>query len=955
MKTRIPLGQYQHIQAKSPLGSYTRTSGERLPLGVAESTINSTFPVFQLALKEQEKFENSSWNESFEYNFESSLPTEQPHNFATFPTRDDISNLKIPDNKSKSTAPADIQAFPQQSNSDPDNTTDSVIQEVGSTFSIPDVNPSNTNISNLSDSQTQIQAQGSPTATAESTPISESLNVDSSPALVSSELSIQPASTSSESDTEMYDEPQVSQSVARESETTFIPNISEPVVQLTVESEQVNVSNSSTEDDSLNTDFSSSSVGLETTQRMEDNSSNPDPRELSSSTETELTEETLARSNNSSNPNYAEVSSTETELMEETRVSPTETILESAQENTIDPVQSSLIKAYNPTQTEVITEQKSDVNSSEHIQLKTDGSIDSVFAILADQSSETPETHQDSLESTLELSSYEHNPNRDDYTETPEVQLAIIDSSEFLRPGLPSSALPNQLENQEIENSPEYSEHMVSDAPASHSGLLNEPLENSPELLAISDASPEPQVVQLSLNSSSIEPDAQHSEVMNISSNNSLDEPTHEPKSVSQESMVRDNQPLNMLPLFQPSDTPDSTLNNSDTAPNHTSIQLQEGANSSTGSYATDLNFSQTETSALEIQRQISDPLSIVDKVGGRAEPNIQCLDLALGTAQSPPSSKQNLDLTSPQSSPLETPKIAQAHNPSGETEATSEVSSETMFGQYTSLDLPALVQLKPLGDIRNLVHPPLIPVFPESLNRSPAPDVSNTSFSRDDSRSISDRSINLKSSPNHLKDTNPEDFPESWSSLDELIQRSSSQETEANSWREMMSSLTALQTNSPEIETISSPQQVKTASTLSQDVSPGSSHAADVMQVQREKIVMDSPATTKPLFSTSSTNLAGTASQTKKVTEEDLERLAQLIYPWIQQQLFYEQERILGKVSSFPLWSKVIPQEQKKPPPRSGSNMGLIEPQTLMNANITMLSNEVYTLLRSRFLLERG
>jgi hypothetical protein len=868
MNNRKPLGQTEYIQPKSPLGRYQENDGERFPLGVMENTLSSTFPVFHLALKEQDQLESSSWNENFWYDFEPSSPTEQ-NDSGPSSTMDEIPDRPttnpIPE-KSESTTFSDIQAFTQQLNPNDG----AVVSEIASTASSLDISQVTENVNNLSPSQPRIQAQTSLTAEVGKTSVPEPPIADSAPVLTSQGSSIQLADVL-EPNTEAFDEAIASQPVVREPDTAS--NISEPPVQ-PVQAEQTTKLNLSSENHVSSTDSNVSSEESSTIQRIKDNLLTSDPTDLLSSTNTQPTAEA--------------------------RESSTEQIIETTQLN-VNTVQSLPSEAYNLANTEInlTPDERDEVNLSENIQLKANISLAPNPEVLTSQPSENPEVDQNIAKPSLrpsKLSDHEQNLNEKvDSAEIPEVQLRNIISSEALSPELSSPAPPNHhLENQTISQSFASPNRNILGVPDFSSDLLAKPLDESTELIPISNAPSEPQAVQLSL-----------------------------------------------TPLAGILDLPQLEAATELTTKNIHRIDCEE-------------NNTIAETTSIQEQSPtkltLNSLLQTMEK-SDRTVTNTPVADIQSSDADSSQGlSEQNLDENLLEQLALKIPEIDSSRKSAKTYESIFEERSEDNSAPDSEADLPLLVKLKQFSELKTLVHPPLIPAFLESTIKPTDGGLANSNFNRDNSPATSDRP-NVLNTPNNAITDQPEEFPESWSSLDELVKGFSKGTTE-NSWQEMIASLTSLQVNSTEDKDKFPDPETHDPETLEEQL-PSSDPFKTFTSVINQK---HSPSTTIEPLSTKLSSLTEvlTSNTTQKVTDEDLERIAQVVYPWIQQQLIYEQERLLGQGSDFPLWSKIIPNMQAKSPLQSRDSPKIIEPQILMDSKLASLSNEIYALLRSRLALER-
>jgi hypothetical protein len=322
------------------------------------------------------------------------------------------------------------------------------------------------------------------------------------------------------------------------------------------------------------------------------------------------------------------------------------------------------------------------------------------------------------------------------------------------------------------------------------------------------------------------------------------------------------------------------------------------------------------------------------------------------------------------------TPSIYSLDDPTDHFATDHVESGQFESDQFTSLNLPPLAQLQPLAAPKILTHEPLQLPSPETTISAKQEEVSTKELAAEEvaieeliqadfvddytspleelTESVSESSLSETSLPESS-------FPESWSSLDELVQRST-QDQASDSWQDVVANLTAFAHDSDTTNSDESRTHKSTVSPEQENTPPPADFSTTITPQEQftinrfsETITNNqSPATQSPNSTLSESTQTNSVASTKvEITEEDLDRMARVIYPFIQQTLLQEQERRFGGNLPLTFWSMITPPEQAKPPPDRKPQAGLILPAPIHDAKLANLSQEVYSQLRSRFVLD--
>lgn len=264
--------------------------------------------------------------------------------------------------------------------------------------------------------------------------------------------------------------------------------------------------------------------------------------------------------------------------------------------------------------------------------------------------------------------------------------------------------------------------------------------------------------------------------------------------------------------------------------------------------------------------------------------------------------------------------------------------------------DEAAFQTLPPLGMSQSLALSRLI--TPPSITPAQEPSSQAQSeeqpLSSERSSTIARRSINTTpDAPATRESSKADEVPDSWSSISDLLNQSSTKNSEEKatlqnrSWQDVASSLTDVSNTS----TIQKDLQEFTESDISADAKEETAETLihpRLEQTQPEMIATTSPQPTSP--------------KNSAPNDEQLEQLAWAIYHQLRQRLALDSEQ-QGQLTNHPPWVEVVIPSSQKATHSSTNDQSIsntIEMLSPTNVKLSHLVGEVYYRVRSRLNLEQ-
>jgi hypothetical protein len=910
MKTLKPLGQTQYLQRKPPLGSHQEPLGGRLPLGAPENTWQTIFPVFHLALKEQEQSETANWQEQGNEVFWNTPDADSSIQRQTLP---ELLQDNQPEQSIQDSSPAEVDTRPRTDTSMTDAASaDTAISEI-----LPSPESSLTT------------EQGSALAADP-----EMLN-----SLESGETNLPEENIQSPQLQPLLNE------VAEEA--LSVPS------DLLMRSDNADISASS-----LATDRAATSpnipIQIDEQRNLELSSSTHEPFSISRNVASDLIDASQQVSNDE-----IDIDRTNSTLPEDSTLSeiPERGVQEDTSEINANSNQSLDTETRSTTSI-------SDTLSSDTNLAATNADSVSAHPIEATNFDSEPEITSESDASAVQNLPVQAQTNWEEAVLPPSLAL----SSEYEFGNLTDSSInPPELKRSTTDSFNFASENKTLQE------FQDTPLETESEGFAVSKHGTE---IELS-STSNPNPETPNLNI-EISSTLNSDVETQNLADASES-------------IIQPSFAPPTTLSSNDyqietaasrsdaavsqnTIDNRFLNHFDDSEPSIENLANRNLDFSPVEESPIVVESPDNAAPQIEREHGiddGKVQspfqndtiPELQTQSSDLTIAplsqdeapdyQENPSQKASPDLVQ-KSSPEQSPSTFPT-----DTDVDSENFAADIFFQdnLASIDSPPLaqrqlIQLQPIAEPKILIHEPILSTFPEQTEPESLQQklVSEGSPQQDlPAHQVNDPQITSDHRLTQPEDA-ADDFPESWSSLDELVQRSP-QSREPDSWHDVVMNLNALASHSEVEDSSSHILKIDSSSMTHQD----NIQIDDIAINDSSPVIQPkSSETESSAFNNVFNNETSNKSDGKQeITEEDLERMAYVIYPLLQQKLLQEQERRFGNVSTFAFWSSVTPPEQAKPPPDRPHQAGIIDSQLLYDAKLVKLSDEVYSQLRSRLQLD--
>ncbi len=270
---------------------------------------------------------------------------------------------------------------------------------------------------------------------------------------------------------------------------------------------------------------------------------------------------------------------------------------------------------------------------------------------------------------------------------------------------------------------------------------------------------------------------------------------------------------------------------------------------------------------------------------------------------------------------------------------------------------LPPLGMIQPLASDRTITPPSISPIYPQEIepsqkSLSQSQEADQPSVSEISSLTIAQSSADSIQDSSSLKESTKTDkTPDSWSTISDLLNQSSTRQSEEKStvsqersWQDVADSLTDI-SETPTIQrdlqeftegdySINAPRETASSETMI--------HLRSLEQNQPEAIAPTSPQQTSPKNSTTD--------------DEQLEQLAWTVYHQLRQRLALDCER-QGQLTHHPPWIEVVTPASPKITQSSTNDQSItntIEMLSPTDAKLSQLTGEVYYRVRSRLEVDR-
>ena len=277
-----------------------------------------------------------------------------------------------------------------------------------------------------------------------------------------------------------------------------------------------------------------------------------------------------------------------------------------------------------------------------------------------------------------------------------------------------------------------------------------------------------------------------------------------------------------------------------------------------------------------------------------------------------------------------------------------------TQANEATFQTLPPLGMIQPLAPARIITPPTTSPSYPQGVE----PSQESLSQAQEAEQPSSEIASIARSPADQTQDAPTEreshetsETPDSWSSIPDLLNQTSTKRSEEKSTASQDRSgqdVAASLTNISEAPTIQGDLQKFTEEDHSVDAmseiasSETMIHLRSLEQTQSEAIAPTSPQPTSPKKSTTD--------------DEQLEQLAWTVYHQLRQRFALDCER-QGQLTHHPPWIEVIVPTSSKTTQSSTNNQSstnTIEMLSPTNAKLSQLTGEVYYRIRSRLEVDR-
>ncbi len=267
---------------------------------------------------------------------------------------------------------------------------------------------------------------------------------------------------------------------------------------------------------------------------------------------------------------------------------------------------------------------------------------------------------------------------------------------------------------------------------------------------------------------------------------------------------------------------------------------------------------------------------------------------------------------------------------------------------------LPPLGMIQPLASDRTITSPSISPSYPQRVEPSPEA----LGQSQEAEQPLSETSLiarspadSIQDSPSLKESAKTDKTPDSWSTISDLLNQSSTRQSEekstvsqGRSWQDVADSLTDI-SEAPTIQrdlqeftegdhSVNAPRETASSETMI--------HLRSLEQTQPEAIAPTSPQQTSPKNSTTD--------------DEQLEQLAWTVYHQLRQRLAFDCER-QGQLTHHPPWIEVVTLTLPKITQSSTNDQSItntIEMLSPTNAKLSQLTGEVYYRVRSRLEADR-